>query len=70
MSHKRSSELEDLHSLCMLQLAQASREAFATHAKYWHLRIQEIEVMCLIAVDEYEEAEAAIQNADHQVGEV
>lgn len=54
----------------MLQLAQASQEAFAAHAKYRRLRIQEIEVMCLIAVDEYEEAEAAIQNADRQVGEV
>ena len=70
MSHKRSSELEDLHSLCMLQLARASREAFAAHAKYRHLRIQEIEVMHLIAVNEYEEAEAAVQNADRQVGEV
>ena len=54
----------------MLQLARASREAFVAHAKYRCLRIQEIEVMRLIAVDEYEEAEVAVRRADHQIGEV
>ena len=54
----------------MLQLARASREAFAAHAKYQRLRIQEIEIMRLSAVDDYEEAAAVVQRADHQIGEL
>ncbi|KAL4062769.1 hypothetical protein V8B97DRAFT_1144880 [Scleroderma yunnanense] len=69
-SVKRSAEVEDLHSLRILQLARASREVFAAQAKYHHLRIREIDIMRMVAVGEYEEAVANLKNADRQIGEV
>ena len=63
-SARRAQEVGDLHLLRMLQLARASRSAFATHVTYCCLRLQEIEVMCTIVVDECEEAETCLRKAD------
>ncbi|KAG6380372.1 hypothetical protein JVT61DRAFT_8485 [Boletus reticuloceps] len=66
----KARELEDLHSLRMLQLARASHSTFAAHATYRRQRLQEIEVMRTIASDECEEAEACLQRAELQMGEI
>ena len=52
----RSQEVEDLHSLRMLELARASLDAFAANEKYRRLRICELDIMRTVAVDEFEEA--------------
>lgn len=49
---KKSREVEDLESLRMLQLARASRHSFSAQVQYCRLRLQEIEVMRTIAMDE------------------
>ncbi|KAG6381598.1 hypothetical protein JVT61DRAFT_195 [Boletus reticuloceps] len=70
VSARRSREVEDLFSRRMLQLARASRGAFAAQLKYRRLRLQEIQVMHTIAVDERDEAETRLRTADAQIGEV
>jgi hypothetical protein len=67
---KKSREVEDLESLRMLQLARASRHSFSAQVQYCRLRLQEIEVMRTIAMDECDAAEAALQRAESQVGEL
>ena len=52
----RSQEVEDLHSLCMLELAWESLDAFAANEKYRCLCIHELDIMRTVAVDEFEEA--------------
>lgn len=54
----------------MLQLARASREAFAAQAKYRLLRIRELDVMRTVAHDEYEEAQFFVRDADRQIGDI
>lgn len=70
VSARKSREIEDLHSLRMLELSRASRRAFFAQVQYCRLRLQEIEVMRTIAVDECEEAEARLKRADSQIGEI
>ncbi|KAI5991067.1 hypothetical protein F5J12DRAFT_786400 [Pisolithus orientalis] len=70
ISAKRDQEVEDLHTLCMLQLACASCEAFAAQVKLCWMWIHELNIMCTIAYDEYEEALKLLRTADCQVGEV
>ncbi|KAI6022477.1 hypothetical protein BKA83DRAFT_4493801 [Pisolithus microcarpus] len=65
-----SQEVEDLRSHRTLQLARATRDAFAAGVRYRHLRLREIELMRIMATDEYEEAEALLKAADRQIGEV
>ena len=59
-----------MHCRRMLQLARASREAFAAHVKYRAKRIHELDVMRIIARDEFEEAVSLVKVADLQVGEL
>lgn len=66
----RSQEVEDLHSLCMLELARASLDAFAANEKYRRLRIRELDIMRTVAVDEFEEAVVLRKKAERQIGEV
>jgi hypothetical protein len=54
----------------MLQLACASREAFAASTKYRLTHVHELDVMRTIAHDEYEEAATLLKNADRQIGEL
>ncbi|KAI6026894.1 hypothetical protein BKA83DRAFT_4588979 [Pisolithus microcarpus] len=54
----------------MLQLAHASRDAFAAGIQYHRLCLQEIEMMRIMVTDEYEEAEALLKAADCQIGQV
>lgn len=70
VSAKRDHEVEDLHTLRMLQLARASREAFAAQVRLRLTRIHELDVMRTIAYDEYEEAMELLRQADRQIGEV
>ncbi|KAI6044769.1 hypothetical protein EDC04DRAFT_2889446 [Pisolithus marmoratus] len=70
ISAKRDNEVEDLHTLRMLQLAHASREAFAAQVRLCLTRIHELDVMRTIAYDEYEEALELLRQADRQIGEV
>ncbi|KAI6021939.1 hypothetical protein EDC04DRAFT_2607112 [Pisolithus marmoratus] len=70
ISAKRDNEVEDLHTLRMLQLARASREAFAAQVRLRLTRIHELDVMRTIAYDEYEEALELLRQADRQIGEV
>ncbi|KIN99490.1 hypothetical protein M404DRAFT_30363 [Pisolithus tinctorius Marx 270] len=70
VSLRKSKEVEHLQSLCILELAQASCAALAAQAKYCCLQIHEINIMCMITVDDYEEATANLRNTDHQIGEV
>jgi len=70
MSAKRSQDVEDLHSTRMLQLARASREAFAAYAKYRLLRLHEVDVLRTIAYDDFEEAQSFVKDADRQIGEL
>ncbi|KIJ57942.1 hypothetical protein HYDPIDRAFT_34656 [Hydnomerulius pinastri MD-312] len=70
VSVPRSREVEDLHSLRMLQLARATRDALKAHKTYHRLRIRELDVMRTIAVDELEEAHTLFQQAEKQIGEV
>ncbi|KAI5992718.1 hypothetical protein EDD15DRAFT_2367995 [Pisolithus albus] len=70
VSTKRDREVDDLHNLRVLQLARASREAFAAQVRLRLRRIQELDVMRTIAYDEYEEALSLLRQADRQVGEV
>ncbi|KAH0827340.1 hypothetical protein J3R83DRAFT_3970 [Lanmaoa asiatica] len=67
---QKTRELEDLCSLHLLQLARASRSTLAAHMTYRCLHLQEIEVMCTIAIDECEEAEVCLRRADKQIGEI
>lgn len=70
VSAKRDHEVEDLHTLRMLQLARASREAFAAQVRLHRRRIHELDVMRTIAYDEYEEALKLLRQADRQIGEM
>ncbi|KAI5994107.1 hypothetical protein F5J12DRAFT_896858 [Pisolithus orientalis] len=70
ISAKRDEEVEDLHTLHMLQLAHASHKAFAAQVKLCLMWIHELDIMCTIAYDEYEEALKLLGTVDHQVGEV
>ncbi|KAI6008952.1 hypothetical protein EDC04DRAFT_2610803 [Pisolithus marmoratus] len=54
----------------MLQLAHASRKAFAAQVRLRLTRIHELDVMRTIAYDEYEEALELLRQADRQIGEV
>ena len=54
----------------MLQLAHASRQAFAASVKYRLLCIHELDVMHTVAHDEYEEAVTLLNKADIQVGQM
>lgn len=54
----------------MLQLAHASREAFAAKVKFHLSYIHELDVMRTIAHDEYEEAVCDLKNAKSQIGEM
>lgn len=65
-----SEEVETLRSHRTLELARASREAFAAGVRYHRLRLREIELMRIMATDEYEEAEALLKAADRQIGEI
>lgn len=69
-SAERGHEVEDLHTLRMLQLARASREAFAAQVGLRLKRIHELDVMRTIAYDEYEEALKLLRQADRQIGEL
>ena len=64
VSARKARELEDLHSLCILQLARASCSTFAAHLTYHRLHLQEIEVMRTITIDECEEVEVCLRRAD------
>jgi hypothetical protein len=66
----RHKEVEDLSSYCMLELARASYDAFHAEERYKHLRIHEIDAMCAIAIDEYEEAMCLRKRATGQIGEI
>ena len=70
VSVKREKAVEDLHTLRMLQLARASRQAFAASVKYRLSRIHELDVMRTVAHDEYEEAVTLLNKADIQVGQM
>ncbi|KAI5991034.1 hypothetical protein EDC04DRAFT_2613982 [Pisolithus marmoratus] len=70
ISAKRDNKVEDLHTLRMLQLARASRKAFAAQVRLRLTRIHELDVMRTIAYDEYEEALELLRQADRQIGEV
>ncbi|KAH0834615.1 hypothetical protein J3R83DRAFT_10099 [Lanmaoa asiatica] len=62
--------MEHLHSFRMLQLARASRAAFAAKTRFSILRVQELDVLRTIAYEEYEEAQCQLTEADHQIGDV
>ena len=63
-------EVEDLHSHNMLQLARASRDAFAAYLRFHRLRVKELDMMRTIAADECEQAEVFLRKADWQIGEI
>ncbi|KAI6009475.1 hypothetical protein F5J12DRAFT_891582 [Pisolithus orientalis] len=67
---QRDQEVDDLHTLHMLQLAHASCEAFAAQVKLHLMQIHKLNVMHTIAYDEYEEALKLLRTADCQVGKV
>ena len=62
--------MERLHALRMLQLACATRDTFATHVQYQHLRVRELDIMHTIAVNQHEQAETFFKKAEWQVGEI
>jgi len=70
ISTKRNQDIEDHYSLRTLQLARASREAFAARAKYRLLRIHEADVIRTIAYDKYEEAQSLVKDVERQIGEI
>ncbi|KAG6379038.1 hypothetical protein JVT61DRAFT_11467 [Boletus reticuloceps] len=70
VSAKRENIIEDLHTLQMLQLAHASRQAFAARVKYRLTCIHELDVMRTVAHDKYEEAITHLNKVDLQVGEM
>jgi hypothetical protein len=65
-----SEEVEKIHALHMLELARASRDAFAAHLRFHRLRIKELDIMRVVATDRCDQAEAFLQKADWQIGEV
>ena len=69
-SARPSSEVERLHALRMLQLARATRDTFAAHVRYHHLRVRELDIMRTIAADQHEQAETFFKKAEWQVGEI
>ena len=62
--------MEELQCRQLLELARASCASFAAHVKYRELHLKEFEIMHAIALDEYEEAESMLKDAEWQVGEV
>ncbi|KAI9568507.1 hypothetical protein HD554DRAFT_2172292 [Boletus coccyginus] len=69
-SAKESKEVENLHSFRMLQLAHASRDAFAASVWYHRLRLKELEIMRTIATDRCDQAKVWLKQADWQIGEI
>ncbi|KAI6100206.1 hypothetical protein F5141DRAFT_324555 [Pisolithus sp. B1] len=65
-----SEEVEVLRSHRTLQVARATRNELAASVKYHRLRLQEIELMRTMVIDECEEAEALLKAADRQIGEI
>lgn len=65
-----SQEVERIRALHMLELARASRDAFAAHLRYHRLRIKELDIMRVVATDGCDQAEAFLQKADWQIGEI
>ena len=61
---------QHLHSHDMLQLAWASRDTFAACLRFHRLRVKELEMMCVIASNECEQAEAFLRKAEWQIGEI
>ncbi|KAF8452443.1 hypothetical protein L210DRAFT_3638962 [Boletus edulis BED1] len=69
ISAKPSKESEDLRSLRVYQLARASRDTLAMRVNYHRLRVQEIDMMGVIARAELEEVEALLKDANLEVDE-
>lgn len=67
VSAKTSEEAENRRSLRALDLARASRNVIAANVQYHHLRISEIDTMRTIIVEECEEAEARLKQADEEI---
>lgn len=70
VSVRRSQEVDNLHALCMLELARASQKTFDANLRYRRLCLQEIKVMHTIAIDECEEAASWMHRAESQIGEL
>ncbi|KAH0831969.1 hypothetical protein J3R83DRAFT_12866 [Lanmaoa asiatica] len=54
----------------LLQLARASCATFTARRKYHRLRLKELEILRLMAMDDCEESEALVNTGVHQLGEV
>ncbi|KAG9311276.1 hypothetical protein JVU11DRAFT_8362 [Chiua virens] len=70
ISANRTDEVENLHSLRMLQLARTSRDAFAVRLQYHCVRVRELQMMCSMATDECEEAKTFLKRSEWQIGEI
>lgn len=70
ISAKSPDDIENLHTLRMLQLARASRDAFTARLQYHRLRLKELELMCSVVTDECEVAETFVKKAEWQIGEI
>ena len=67
---RKNLEVNDLRSMCLLQLAQASHATFAACAKYQCLHLKELEIICSMAMDECEEADTLMKEVEWQASEV
>jgi hypothetical protein len=67
---KRDPEVDELRSMRLMQLVRASRATFAARAKYQRLRLQELDIVRSLAVDDSEEADTLLKDAEWQAGEV
>ncbi|KIK78882.1 hypothetical protein PAXRUDRAFT_162826, partial [Paxillus rubicundulus Ve08.2h10] len=65
-----SKEVEDHYSHCMLELSQASYDAFVANEQYCCLCLCEIDIMCTVTVDELEEAITVRKRVGGQIEEV
>lgn len=54
----------------MLELARAARATFAAHVKYQRLRMKELEIHQAMALDDCEEAEEILKEAEVQAGHI
>lgn len=63
-------EVRDYMATRMLHLARISRDVFTTKIRYQRLRMQELQMMQSILVDELEASQVSLDRMEGQIGEI